>query len=388
MYNNFKIKILLSCLITYLMFTEYWCLLYYAYIPYGNIELNSNKICNITGSEMIYYTAGKYITALNISVVGEPILGRAYIADDMGSNILGRFQGKYVYERNDLFNNMPAWFCNAACNDYNFDMKCFQDNYICDENNSCECYVGTELSNGMYPVILKQKCDNCNQNANFAPHSDTMGIEVFFPVSLIVTFGFVVLEIFFNEHTDYETKEFTKFESKGFCLMRELLHFLTFFLVGIYVLGKRLSVEMFSGDLKIELFGILFFVCFPYGVSEFFRNLRLLGKVFSDTSPWKLSDLIFPGNHKASKIEFNVRMFTYTITVYIPIICLMISLWCKYGIDNTEEIMAFVLLILQVLIQVLRDLCILWLEYILKERELENSLNSNYATDEKVYISE
>lgn len=78
MYNNFKKRILGFHIITFAIFIEYWCLLNYAYIPYGNIKLD-NKICNIIGSERIEYDFSKYIMALNLSISGDPILGRAYI---------------------------------------------------------------------------------------------------------------------------------------------------------------------------------------------------------------------------------------------------------------------------------------------------------------------
>lgn len=63
----------------------------------------------------------------------------------MGNKILGKFEGTYVYERNEMFNDMPAWFCMSACNNVDFDMNCFLDNYAHDENNNYKCYVGTEM---------------------------------------------------------------------------------------------------------------------------------------------------------------------------------------------------------------------------------------------------
>lgn len=386
--NNYKISILPPLLTTYLTFTIYWCLLYYAYIPYGNIQLNDNKICNITGSEVIEYDFGKYIKVLNINIIDEPILGRAYITDDMGTKILGKFEGKYVYERNAIFNNMPAWFCNSACNDYDFNMNCFQNNYVCDENNYYECYVGTELSNGVYPVILKQTCDDCNPKTNFAPHGGAIFVEVFFPIIMISSISFLISESILAQRLKYEINRLIIFESSILFKIRSFLHFVALFLVAIFVLARRLSVEMFSGNLKIELFGILFFVCFPYGMFEICRNIGLSVKAGLYNSQWGLFDLIFPGNHVALKIEFNVKIFTCIITVYVPIICLMSLLWFKYEIDNFGEIIAFALLILQVLLQLSCDLYRLCGAYFLKESILENSLNSHYTTDEKVYASE
>lgn len=348
MYFDYKGCILSNIIITFSLFSLFSCLLIYIHIPYGNIELRED-FCNITSTESIEYEFDEFMTVAHINIPNEKIPGRTCIVEEIGRNSLSTFAGKYVFEKNDVLSGVPAWFCNAECNKKNFDKNCFDQKYQCNATY-CKCYVGKEITNGFYPVILQEKCSD---EGECPPHAGRMGIEVFCPTIIIgVIFYLILGGINASCHHDDTKHVFTKFEPKILFTIRSFLHLIAPLLVAIFVLGRRLSVTVFTGSLKIETLSILYFIGFPYGTYEVFRNFFLLVGNHFNTESCKLENNIFSGTNNKSKLEFNVRIFTSIFTVYIPIIWLMSILWYKYGIENDGEKAAFVLLNLQVLIQI------------------------------------
>lgn len=355
--------------VNFIVFAWYICLVYYVYIPYGNTILNTN-LCNITSSERIEYEQGKYINALNITINNETIPGRAYISNNVGGYSFSKFHGTYVYQKNDILNGMPAWFCNSKCNNENLTMDCILDNYDCDQDY-CHCLVGTEISNGMYAVILKQQYNDMYT----PPQKIGLNIEVFLLPCLILPTLYLILNLrLFTlfENTKINLIEFgIVFLMRTFIIRIALHYFVLVITVGMFVLGIDLSVTMFNGSLNIEFFGILFFICFPFAMYEILRFLMILINNYLGRASSRISfcsDNFF--------LEFENRLNLAILTIYIPIIILLLLLWNNYGIENHYGVIGFFILCIQTFLQCTCLLLVCIKRYKMRKLNVPNITNS------------